>query len=68
MNYIQSQLDNGVRVVVARLKETKAVSVRLWLTGGSRAETASQDGIAHFLEHAVFKGTEFWPTSRALSA
>jgi predicted Zn-dependent peptidase len=68
MNYVLNQFDNGMRVVVARLTETKAVSARLWLTGGSRAETASQDGIAHFLEHAVFKGTEFWPTSRALSA
>lgn len=58
---------SGLRLVVTPLRETRAVAVRLYLTGGARAEPEDLAGVAHFVEHAVFRGTARWPTSRELS-
>lgn len=64
--YDRHQCPNGLRVVAAHLRETRAASARVYLTGGSRAEPDDLAGVAHFLEHGVFKGTARWPDSRAL--
>jgi len=50
-------LPNGVRVVSETLPHFHAVSLGIWLTTGSRDETAAENGLAHFLEHMAFKGT-----------
>ena len=51
-------LDNGLHVVGERLPYLRSVSIGVWLRVGSMMETPSQNGLSHFLEHMVFKGTE----------
>ena len=50
-------LDNGLRILTERMTEVRSVSIGVWLTRGSRHETAERSGIAHFVEHMLFKGT-----------
>ena len=50
-------LDNGLRVLTERITHVRSVSIGVWLTRGSRHETAERGGIAHFVEHMLFKGT-----------
>ena len=52
------QLDNGIRVVSFPMPEMRSVSVGLWIEAGSRHENLSNNGISHFIEHLLFKGTE----------
>lgn len=59
MSTIQlTTLDNGLTVATDRVDTVKTVSVGLWNRAGSRYETAANNGVAHFLEHMVFKGTK----------
>lgn len=51
-------LDNGLTIATDRVDTVKTVSVGLWNKAGSRYETAENNGVAHFLEHMVFKGTK----------
>jgi len=51
-------LDNGLTIATDRVDTVKTVSVGLWNRCGSRYETAQNNGVAHFLEHMVFKGTK----------
>ncbi len=50
-------LPNGVRVISEAMPHVRSVSVGIWIATGSRRETGEQNGISHFLEHMVFKGT-----------
>ncbi len=50
-------LDNGLRVLTERMTQVRSISIGVWLTRGSRHETVEQSGIAHFVEHMLFKGT-----------
>lgn len=50
-------LDGGLRVVTAEMADRESVSVGVWLRCGSRDEAARVNGISHFIEHLVFKGT-----------
>ncbi len=50
-------LDNGLRVVTECISHVRSVSIGVWTNVGSRDEDQSQNGISHFLEHMVFKGT-----------
>ena len=49
---------NGLRAVVQNLPHSHSVSVGIWVNAGSRKENASNNGISHFLEHLIFKGTD----------
>ncbi|MBJ3761231.1 insulinase family protein [Maribius pontilimi] len=51
-------LSNGLRIVTEAMPGLKSASVGIWITAGGRHERAEQNGIAHFLEHMAFKGTE----------
>ncbi len=51
-------LPNGLVVLTETMPHVRSVSVGIWIRTGSRREHAAQNGIAHFLEHMVFKGTE----------
>jgi len=51
-------LDNGIKVVTYKMPEMKSVSVGLWLNVGSRLETPENNGVSHFIEHMLFKGTQ----------
>jgi predicted Zn-dependent peptidase len=50
-------LDNGLRILTERMTQVRSISIGVWLTRGSRHETAERGGIAHFVEHMLFKGT-----------
>ncbi|MEO0701323.1 MAG: pitrilysin family protein [Pseudomonadota bacterium] len=51
-------LPNGLRIVTEHMPGLKSASVGVWVTAGGRHERVEQNGIAHFLEHMAFKGTE----------
>jgi predicted Zn-dependent peptidase len=50
-------LDNGLRLLTEQMSQVRSISIGVWLTRGSRHETAERSGIAHFVEHMLFKGT-----------
>ncbi len=50
-------LPNGVRVITEAMPHVRSVSLGIWVTSGSRREDAPENGITHFIEHMVFKGT-----------
>ncbi len=50
-------LPNGLQVITERMPNLRSVSMGVWLDTGSRDETPETNGISHFLEHMVFKGT-----------
>lgn len=49
---------NGVRVITESMRHVRSVCVGIWIGSGTRRETQEQNGISHFIEHMVFKGTE----------
>jgi len=53
-------LDNGLTVVTVPM-ETESVAAILGVRVGSRDETEKTNGLSHFMEHMVFKGTKKWP-------
>ena len=50
-------LDTGLRLITESMPHVRSVSIGVWLTRGSRHETRDRGGIAHFVEHMLFKGT-----------
>ncbi len=50
-------LPNGLRLLTERMPHVRSVSIGVWLARGSRHEPPEQSGIAHFVEHMLFKGT-----------
>ncbi|WP_424973686.1 M16 family metallopeptidase [Dinoroseobacter sp. S124A] len=51
-------LSNGFRIVSEHMPGLKSAAVGIWVLAGGRHERIEQNGIAHFLEHMAFKGTE----------
>ena len=51
-------LPNGLRVVLETIPFVRSVSFGIWVKTGSRNETADTNGISHFIEHMMFKGTK----------
>src|SRR6476661_2039714 len=51
-------LDNGIRVVSQEMPDHRSVSLGIWVENGSRHESTGENGISHFIEHLLFKGTE----------
>jgi zinc protease len=54
-------LPNGVRVVIQEHTSSDVVALQLWIKAGSRDESPSERGLAHYLEHLLFKGTTTRP-------
>src|SRR6187399_3755749 len=54
---VREVFPNGVRLITETMDHVRSVSVGVWLTRGSRHEPIEQGGIAHFVEHMLFKGT-----------
>ena len=48
---------NGVRLVTETMPHVRSISIGIWIGTGSRRETPDENGISHFIEHMVFKGT-----------
>ncbi len=53
-----SLLNNGVRVITQRVEHMHTVSIGIWVANGTRHESPELNGIAHFIEHLLFKGTK----------
>ncbi len=51
-------LDNGVRIVSQNIPYMHTVSTGIWVANGTRHEDPADNGVAHFIEHMLFKGTE----------
>jgi len=51
-------LPNGLVVLTETMSHVRSVSVGVWVRNGSRREVREENGLAHFMEHMVFKGTE----------
>ncbi len=65
---VEGTLDNGLRYVVRENDNPGArVSMRLVIDAGSVDETAEQSGVAHFLEHMLFNGTEEFPENELVA-
>jgi predicted Zn-dependent peptidase len=56
-NVHQETLPNGLVVITEPMEHVHSVSVGIWLRSGSRREPAELNGISHFIEHMLFKGT-----------
>src|SRR6187455_3704120 len=54
---VAETLPSGLRLVTEAMPHVRSVTVGVWLTRGSRHESLAQSGIAHFVEHMLFKGT-----------
>ncbi|KAB0669551.1 insulinase family protein [Oryzomonas sagensis] len=51
-------LPNGVRLISQRAEHMHTVSIGIWVANGTRHESTDNNGIAHFIEHLLFKGTK----------
>src|SRR6201995_5695002 len=50
-------LPNGLTILTERMENVRSVAMGVWVRAGSRHEIAELNGISHFVEHMVFKGT-----------
>lgn len=57
MKYKKIQLKNGLKVVFIESHKSPVISVQMWVRTGSADEAPKEQGISHFIEHLVFKGT-----------
>jgi predicted Zn-dependent peptidase len=56
--YQKTTLGNGIKVITEEIPYLKSVSIGVWVVRGSRDEQPQENGISHFIEHLLFKGTE----------
>lgn len=56
--FSKTVLDNGIRIVSHEMPEHRSVSLGIWVENGSRHESEAENGLSHFIEHLLFKGTE----------
>ncbi len=67
MNYKVHKFKNGLRVLTVPMTSLESVTVTVWVKTGSRNEEARTNGISHFLEHMVFKGSQKRPVAKLIS-
>lgn len=58
MQIKQTTLKNGLRIITSERPQNETVSLGIWVNTGSAYETEEINGISHFVEHMVFKGTQ----------
>ena len=56
-NVRKEVLPNGLTILTEEMDHIRSVSIGIWVTNGSRHEDPQVNGISHFIEHMVFKGT-----------
>ena len=56
-NLRRTELPNGLIVLTERMEHLRSVAMGVWIKSGSRCESAEVNGISHFVEHMLFKGT-----------
>ena len=57
-NLRRTELPNGLIVLTERMDYLHSVAMGVWIKSGSRCESAEMNGISHFVEHMLFKGTK----------
>jgi predicted Zn-dependent peptidase len=55
---VREVLDDGLRLITETMPHVRSVTIGVWLMRGSRHESDERSGIAHFVEHMLFKGTD----------
>lgn len=61
--YEKTVLPNGLRLILVPMEGVNSVATAVMVGVGSRYETPAINGVSHFLEHMVFKGTKKYPTT-----
>ncbi|MFY9177729.1 MAG: pitrilysin family protein [Caldicoprobacterales bacterium] len=56
--YKRLELKNGIQVVVEKIPHFRSVAIGLWFKAGSVYESKNENGLSHFIEHMLFKGTK----------
>ena len=54
----KSVLSNGVRVLTEPMPQVLSATIGIWVENGSRYEQPHENGVSHFIEHLLFKGTK----------
>src|SRR2546427_10121628 len=57
-NIHREVLPNGLTIITEEMQHIRSVSIGIWIKTGSRDEDLQWNGISHFIEHMVFKGTQ----------
>lgn len=65
--YELTTLPNGLRILTIPMSGVQSVAAMVWVAAGTRHETKNVNGIAHFLEHVVFKGTKKYKNHEVIS-
>jgi predicted Zn-dependent peptidase len=65
---VSGELPNGLKVVTVETPHLHTAAVALYVRTGSRYETAANNGLSHFVEHMLFRGSQGYPSSFALSS
>jgi predicted Zn-dependent peptidase len=68
MKYSKKVLSNRLTVIEVPSHDAESVVVDFFVKTGSRSETLRENGISHFLEHFLFKGTKKYPSALAISS
>ena len=55
---VKHTLDNGVRLIAEKIPHVRSVAMGIWVGTGSENESLTNNGISHFIEHMMFKGTK----------
>ncbi|MCF8054894.1 MAG: insulinase family protein [Deltaproteobacteria bacterium] len=55
---VRTVLDNGIRLLTEDVPAVESVSIGLWVSCGARDENVALNGVSHFIEHMLFKGTQ----------
>ena len=61
---IKKRMKNGMKIVMIPMKTSKIISMGIFIRTGSRYENKKNKGMAHFLEHMMFKGTKNMKSSK----
>ena len=67
MQYVRSELDNGIRLLTANVPYVRSVTICFYFGVGSRYETVELSGASHLIEHMLFKGSRRYPVARDIS-
>jgi predicted Zn-dependent peptidase len=67
-SFFRSHSPSGTEILIEPLAQVRSCSVGFWVRRGSIHESSAEEGLAHFIEHTVFKGTERYPDPESLSA
>ncbi len=68
MKTTKYQLKNGLTIILSPMHKSPVVSVQAWVRTGSADEQKTEEGISHFIEHLVFKGTRLFKTGEIAQA